>query len=439
MSEYLYTIPYSKFVLWDVKRYNKIKFQSKYSIELLGNHIVPETEKVVPYNSPDETFSILGISNEIGMYDAYNKTGKDFNQAYKIVKENFIAYNPYRINVGSIGIKKSTLKGNLISPAYVVFSCKDTILPDYLFLLMKTDKFNEQVKENTSGSVRQNLTFDALSRIEIPVPSIHEQNVLINEYFDKQKQIELLKNKHSYIQVENFIVQGLALKPIGKETEKNTISFTSFSNLFTWDVRNRANRQVLSTERFISKPLGSIAEINPSITKKLDNDDDVTFIPMECVSDLDGVVLENRNCKASDKGYTKFENGDIIWAKITPCMQNGKSAIVKDLINGVGYGSTEFYVIRVNENFALTEYIYFILRMHKVRNEAMNYFSGSAGQQRVRKSFLEELLIPLPSIQEQRDFVKKMKDMQMDIISNRKKIEDLELKSKLQFQNSIFE
>ena len=90
MSEFLYTIPYSSFDLWDVKRYSKITYTSRYSIEPLGRHIRSEIEKINLPDFPEETFSILGISNEIGMHDAYDKKGKEFNQPYKIVKDGFI-------------------------------------------------------------------------------------------------------------------------------------------------------------------------------------------------------------------------------------------------------------------------------------------------------------------------------------------------------------
>lgn len=195
MSKYIYTIPYSKFNLWDAKRYSHIQFESNFEIKPLGKYIKSETDKINLFDFPDEEFDILGISNDEGMYDAYRKCGKEFNQPYKIVKNDYIAYNPYRVNIGSIGIKKEHLKGELISPAYVVFSCKEGLLPDFLFMLMKTTEFNELVKENTSGSVRQNLTFEALSSIEIPIPDIKIQQTIIDEYKALEREFIEAKTK----------------------------------------------------------------------------------------------------------------------------------------------------------------------------------------------------------------------------------------------------
>ena len=237
MREFLYTIPYSSFDLWYVKRYSKIKYTSRYSIEPLGRHIRSEIEKINLPDFPEETFSILGISNEIGMHDAYDKKGKEFNQPYKIVKDGFIAYNPYRVNVGSIGIKTPALKGNLISPAYVVFSCKGTILPEFLFLLMKTNMFNKQVKENTSGSVRQNLTYDALVSIKIPVPSLSEQAEIVAQYNNALTSIdsELLNENSIYKIVENFLTEEL--KIVRKQNnDTGLFSTINYNELDTWGV-----------------------------------------------------------------------------------------------------------------------------------------------------------------------------------------------------------
>ena len=437
-NSFLFTIPYKDFRLWDVKRYSKNVINSHFEVSRLGHHINQENEKIELSDFPDKMFHILGISNEAGMFDAYSEEGANFNQPYKVVNNGYIAYNPYRVNVGSIGIKTENLKGNLISPAYVVFSCKETLLPEFLFVLMKTSWFNDQVKENTSGSVRQNLTFDALSNIKIPVPSIEEQKELLTRYYEKVLLAELMKDEISYFNIERFIENRLKLSDACSSVLNSMLNFTNYGSLNTWDVRNRSNKQIFQTSQYKLKPLRLVAEINPPLSKRLEDDDDVSFIPMECVSDLDGNIKEQRVCKANKKGFTKFENGDVIWAKITPCMQNGKSAVVYDLKNGVGYGSTEFYVIRTNKRVLKPEYLYYLLRMYRVREEAVNYFSGSAGQQRVRKSFLEELNIPLPSLEEQNNIVKQLDEIKNQIVLNRDTIENLYKQANQDFENAIF-
>ena len=180
----LSTVLFSDIQQWDVKQFFLRKVHSTYKIEELGKHLIHHTEKVQPSDFPDDDFVILGVSNKIGMFDASIEKGKDIKQKYHIVEENWLAYNPYRINVGSIGIKTSELKGGYISPAYVVFSCKETLLPEFLWLMMKSSFFNGLIKDSTTGSVRQTLHFDKLACIKAPIPTIPEQERILKEYHE---------------------------------------------------------------------------------------------------------------------------------------------------------------------------------------------------------------------------------------------------------------
>lgn len=147
--------------------------------------------------------------------------------------------------------------------------------------------------------------------------------------------------------------------------------------------------------------LSEIAWIDPVCS--FEKAKEVSFIPMDAINSINGVVAYQGVKKAGEaKGFTKFKEGDILWAKITPCMQNAKSAIAKNLLNGYGCGSTEFFVIRSkNENVVLQDYLLFLLRDERILKAAMNYFGGSAGQQRVSPLFLKTFNVPLPEIERQ--------------------------------------
>ncbi len=126
------------------------------------------------------------------------------------------------------------------------------------------------------------------------------------------------------------------------------------------------------------------------------------FIPMQAVSDgaTGEYTVTNRPLKEVRKGYTPFINGDTLWAKITPCMQNGKSCIVDRLPNGVGFGSTEFHVLRVRAPGISKEFVMEFVSQASLRRLATYAFTGSAGQQRVPATFLEAL--PFPELSESR-------------------------------------
>jgi len=128
-----------------------------------------------------------------------------------------------------------------------------------------------------------------------------------------------------------------------------------------------------------------------------------TFVQMSAVEE-DGkgiAAAEVRPFHEVQKGYTYFGEGDVLFAKITPCMQNGKSAVAHRLIDGFGFGSTEFHVIRPGDA-VLAEWVHAFLVQPWVLTQAMNHFTGAVGQQRVPASYLASLHIPLPPLDAQR-------------------------------------
>jgi len=122
------------------------------------------------------------------------------------------------------------------------------------------------------------------------------------------------------------------------------------------------------------------------------------------------------------KGYTYFADGDVLFAKITPCMQNGKHAIARSLIDGLGFGTTEFHVIRPGPNVT-AEWVHSFIRQPWVLQEATRYFTGAVGQQRVPEHFLADLDLPLPPIPEQRRIAGILKEQMAEVEQARKATE----------------
>ena len=154
-------------------------------------------------------------------------------------------------------------------------------------------------------------------------------------------------------------------------------------------------------------PLGHLCLINPrSFVEAVDDGDDVSFVPMAAVEadtgNLDSSL--SRPYKEVKKGYTRFSEGDVLFAKITPCMENGKIAVAKGLKNGAGCGSTEFHVMRPIEGLNDRLLMFFLLQ-EAIRREAQGNMSGSAGQLRVPAAFLEAATFLLPPLAEQHRIV----------------------------------
>ena len=154
-------------------------------------------------------------------------------------------------------------------------------------------------------------------------------------------------------------------------------------------------------------PLPDVAELNPRrFTEQPSDSDLVSFVPMKSVEEESGRLnaTEHRLWGEVKKGYTAFQNGDVIFAKITPCMENGKFAFASGLHAGRAAGSTEFHVLRAKPGLD-ARYLMHFLFTPEVRRAAKMNMKGAAGQLRVPTQFLEGLRIPVPSIEQQREAV----------------------------------
>ena len=179
--------------------------------------------------------------------------------------------------------------------------------------------------------------------------------------------------------------------------------------------------------------LGDVCIINPK-GKSLDDDCDVSFVPMQSVSE-DGTVDVTTIRKYGEvkKGFTNFQDGDILFAKITPCMENGKGCIANGLKNGMGFGSTEFHVLRPKSELVTSEWIYYLTSWPEFRKECEKNMTGSAGQKRVPKTFLENYQIDIPSLDEQ-DRITAQLDKVSDLIAKRQaQLDKLDLLVKSKF------
>lgn len=157
--------------------------------------------------------------------------------------------------------------------------------------------------------------------------------------------------------------------------------------------------------------------INPRTDCSDLSDDSITsFVPMTNVQEKNNCVqYDFVKYKSVKKGFTVFQKDDLIWAKITPCMQNGKSCVVSEMPTEIGFGSTEFHVIRKKNNDIYMPFIWAVFSSSDFLKAAQAVFSGSAGQQRVPASFLERFPALLPSYDRQvkmvSDLAEKLNDL----------------------------
>lgn len=152
-----------------------------------------------------------------------------------------------------------------------------------------------------------------------------------------------------------------------------------------------------------------VVEVNPRKSVDLNAEDPVTFVPMAAVSEFSGTIVRStvKPLREVNRGFTQFAEGDVIFAKITPSMENGKSAVAVGLENGIGFGSTEFHVFR-SHGAVLPEYLWNFIRQKSFREDAQKVMSGAVGQQRVPASYLKLCTLPLAPLEEQKRIVSKL-------------------------------
>lgn len=284
---------------------------------------------------------------------------------------------------------------------------EERINPDYFFIYTRLTIFKDWVKATQRSTGQPNINAEEYSGLQIPLPPIGIQQKIVDIYTTAQN-AKLQKDKESkelLESIDDYLLEALSINP-SQEVSSESVFTKKISEMIgnRLDVSFYKDRFEMISGIYPNKRLFSIVDIDPTIRfTELADDTPISFIPMECIDDTFGEVKEQRETTiAKTKGYTKFEENDLLWA---PCMQNGKSAIARNLTNGVGCGSTEYYVIRPKTDDLIIDYVYLVLRHHAVLKAAQNSFGGSAGQQRVSSQYVKSIVIPHPPIDVQKSII----------------------------------
>ena len=273
----------------------------------------------------------------------------------------------------------------------------------FLYYYLSSKTTYKKFKSMAVGGVVNNLNSEMVRKVEVPVPSKKEQSdiaglldKIMNALDSRKKELQFLDNLIKSRFVEMFGMPG--------------------TDTFGWGLVT----------------LGSVCSINPKKNQdsRLVSGTKISFVPMPAVTER-GAINTNiiKEYDEVKTGFTYFAENDVLFAKITPCMENGKGAVAKGLHNGIGFGSTEFHVLRPISGKTDPHWIYTLTAFSKFRVDAASNMTGSAGQRRVPASFLANYRVSLPPLplQEQfADFVKQVdKSKLLEWINLAKKSFDL--------------
>jgi len=176
-------------------------------LDYLGNHIRSSGLRFKPHDTPDEVYTVLGISNTDGVFVNSESTGDKLRQSYIRVSEGDIVYNPHRVNVGSIGVVPKKYNGGIVSGIYIVFTLDNPseLPPSYLVTLLKSRTYLDIIRayDTKYGAVRANLNYEQLCKIKVVIPTIdmlEKYNLFQDKTLKLNKLIEdIEKEKTKYI------------------------------------------------------------------------------------------------------------------------------------------------------------------------------------------------------------------------------------------------
>lgn len=236
--------------------------------------------------------------------------------------------------------------------------------PKYLFFyLLASSKYREDVKLLTQGANINNIN-STIKEIKIPLPPLNEQDKIVSELESYRQIIH-----SSRIVLNNYL-------PRIEYSDGNYLK------------------------------LGEIATFNPSKDeiKKLPGETSVSFVPMASLNTFSAEFTANEERKIEEvkSGFTYFKDSDVLLAKITPCFENGKAGIAHGLKSGIGFGSTEYIIIRANTDIVYPEWIFYHINTPEFINGGKPHMTGTAGQQRIDVNYVKQYQIPVPSLEEQR-------------------------------------
>lgn len=357
------------------------------------------SKSVNPISEPDKIFELYSVPS---MADNYPEiiVGSDIGSSKQSVCKDDVLLCKINPRINRVWKVSQFTDNELIASSEWIIIRNNHIDANYLRYCFQSKYFREFMLSNVSGVGGSLMRAQPkyVQTYPIPLPPLSEQQRIVERIEELFAKLDEAKERLQEV-ADSFAVRKAAI----------------LHKAFTGELTKQWRRENgMSDESWEEETIGDVCTVNPKKidAKNLDDNLEVSFVPMAAVSDVFGEIVnhEVKNLQDVRTGFTNFSEGDVIFAKITPCMENGKSAIVGPLVNDIGYGSTEFYVLRCKKEL-YNKYLYHMVRNTTFRAEAKAVMTGAVGQQRVPKTFLQEYQLLLPTLSEQHEIVRLIDDL----------------------------
>lgn len=375
---------------------------------------------------------LIGVSNDHGLHASSRETSADLAR-YLRIEKNWFAYNPMRVNVGSIGLADDESKTGFTSPDYTVFSCREGLDPHYLLHFLRSDYGLEAIARNCSGAVRKRLYYSGLAAIELPVPSMDEQRAFVTRINSISQTIRFIReensDRHELPQLKQAILQEAIQGKLTADWRAAHPDVEPASQLLQ---RIQVEKAHLIAEKKLRKeaPLPKITptEIPFEIPKgwewcqllAVSNQIHYGFTASADPARKETRLLritdiqDNRvdwksvpGCRCSEKERKKYllGEGDILIARTGGTV--GKSFLVDSLPVQSVFAS---YLVRVvPSSLELATFVKFFLGSSCYWSQLADATRGA--QPNVSGSKLKRLLVPLPPLAEQAAIVERVETL----------------------------
>ncbi|HBK2047713.1 TPA: N-6 DNA methylase [Campylobacter coli] len=428
----------------------------------------PSRKNINYWNGDIKWLTISDYSNHQVIMDTKEKiTREGFkNSNAKMIQKGAVVVSIYA-TIGRVGILGEDMTTN---QAIVAIIPNEEFINKYLMYAI--DYFKFQLYNEVITTSQQNINLGILQNMVIPKPPLEIQKQIVAECEKVEEQYNTIRmSVEEYQNLIKAILQKCGIIDDGGGYELNSIlenlqkleSKLDFNLLFSFidDFTNARQEDLKKFKEFvknikaildtllispkdgwkrISLKNEQYIELNPSKKEisKLDENMLVSFIEMASVSDKGYIQSKiDRSLNEVRKGYTYFIENDILIAKITPCMENGKCAIAKNLTNNIGFGSTEFHIFRAKTGLD-SSFLFYNLNQQNIREKAALAMTGASGHKRVPISFYENLTIPLPPLEIQEKIVQNIELVEQQIDFLNLKLEFLEKEKEKILQKYLF-
>lgn len=377
--------------------------KSKFKTRKLGD-LITEVSLRNNKNEISEVFSVTNSEGFIKSTDYFDKEVFSKNISnYKIVKPNQFAYNPSRINVGSIDFLKTDFDVT-ISPLYIVFQCENSLLPDYLLRYLKSPVGIAQIRSKTRGAVRDNLAFSSLSDVNIPIGSILEQRKIIKLLSDAERLLEKRQISISYC---DKLIQDAFYKFFG-DPYYNTRNFpvVKLGECFSLEPQNG-----------VYVPLSEYGKGTKIL--RIDSFNDGQTISVENLKkvNISGEVIEK---------YSLVEN-DIIINRVNSRELLGKIGIVPHLEESVVFESNMMR-FAVKEKVIRPTYLLKLFLSPFIKSQIRRAAKDAVNQSSINQQDIKSINIVLPPIELQKSFeyvVERTNQIKQKLISSQIELKKL--------------